>query len=364
VKIVQQVISGDLAGGQLVALRIAGAARAAGHESLIVSPSAGPLLDRARDENLATRIVPLGRSYRVDDAVRYARLLRAERVGLLHTHTHLAGNVLGRIAGRLAGVPVVAHMHIENVFRSDRAGRSVQVSLDNATTRLCARILAVSEATRASLVRQGYPAGRIEVLYNGVDLDAAEPVRLVDGPPVILHVGRLAPVKGQLELIRALATIDGAHAVLVGRDLERDGAYERELEQEAKRLGQEGRVHLVGSRDDVPGLLAGCDVLALPSWIEGLPLVVLEAMAQAKPVVATAVGGTPELVVDGETGLLVPPRDLEALADALRALLADPARMKSLGDAGRRRVEERFSAAAMTGRVLEVYAGVARTMRP
>jgi glycosyltransferase involved in cell wall biosynthesis len=361
-KVVQQLLSGDVAGGQLVALKLAECAAAAGHEPLVVSPTDGPALERARAAGIETRVVPLGRTLDVAAARRYARFLRAERADLLHTHTHLAGNVVGRVAGRLARIPVVAHMHIENAFRSGRAGRALQIALDDATARLCGRILAVSAATRDSLVRQGYPRRRLEVVYNGVDPARVEPLRLVEGP-VILHVGRLAPVKGQLVLIRALALVEGAVAVLVGRDLEREGAYQRELEREAERLGVHERVVFAGLRDDVPRLLAGCDLLALPSRVEGLPLVVLEAMTQARPVVATPVGGIPELVVDGETGVLVPCDDPAPLAEAVRSLLAEPERAARLGAAGRQRVEERFSPEAMCRRVLEVYSDVARTMR-
>jgi len=109
----------------------------------------------------------------------------------------------------------------------------------------------------------------------------------------------------------------------------------------------------------VPALLDRLDVVALPSWTEGLPLTVLEAMAHARPVVATPVGGTPEVVVDGETGLLVPPRDPAALAGALRRLLEDPDFARSLGEAGRRRVAERFSLDAMTKRILMMYDEIA-----
>ena len=108
-----------------------------------------------------------------------------------------------------------------------------------------------------------------------------------------------------------------ARAVLVGADLEQGGAYEADLER-TERLGVRDRVVFAGRRENAGALLAELDVFALPSWTEGLPLVVLEAMAQRRPVVATPVGGTPEVVVDGETGLLVPPRNPDALADALR----------------------------------------------
>jgi glycosyltransferase involved in cell wall biosynthesis len=171
---------------------------------------------------------------------------------------------------------------------------------------------------------------------------------------VIGEIARLCDVKGQRELIRALAEIPDARLVLAGRDLEQGGAFQAELEREADRAGVRERVE-IGFHDDVAALLARLDVVALPSWTEGLPMVLLEAMAAGRPVVATPVGGTPELVVDGETGLLVPPRDPEALAAALRRVLDDRELADRLGEAGRRRVSERFSLEAMTRRVLELY---------
>jgi glycosyltransferase involved in cell wall biosynthesis len=114
-------------------------------------------------------------------------------------------------------------------------------------------------------------------------------------------------------------------------------------------------VRFAGFRADAAAALGETDALVLPSWIEGLPLVVLEGMAVGQPVVATAVGGTPEAVVDGETGLLVPPRDVPALAGALEQLLGDDDLRRRLGEAGRSRVESHFAASAMTQRILEIY---------
>jgi glycosyltransferase involved in cell wall biosynthesis len=176
---------------------------------------------------------------------------------------------------------------------------------------------------------------------------------------VIGEIARYCDVKGQRELIQALAEVPGTRLVLAGRDLERGGAFADELEREAERMGVRDRVEL-GFRDDVGELLDELDVVALPSWTEGLPMSVLEAMAHGRPVVATPVGGTPEVVADGETGLLVPPRDPTALAAALRRLVADPDLRRRLGDAGRRRVAERFTATAMEEQILEIYSEVAR----
>jgi glycosyltransferase involved in cell wall biosynthesis len=361
-RIAHLVTSGELAGGEVVALQLAVAAREVGHEAFFVSPTSGELTDRAAAEGFATELVDVTRTTRLHGAGRLARILRHREVDVLHTHVHVAANVLGRLAARLAGVEVVSHLHIENHFRPSRIARLPLVGLDNATARLCARLVAVSDATRLAFERQGFPSRLLETVHNGVDADAlraAPPVGLrgelgIPGGELLLaHVGRLAPVKGQRELIEALRRLgrDDVHAVFFGRDVEKNGAYAAELE----RLSAGLNVHWAGFRADASAALGEADAVVLPSWIEGLPLVVLEAMAQARPVVATAVGGTPEAVVDGETGLLVAPCDVPALSTALEQLVRDEGLRRRLGEAGRRRVEAHFSADGMKRRILEIY---------
>jgi glycosyltransferase involved in cell wall biosynthesis len=362
VKIAHLLSGGEVAGGQLVALELARAARDAGHEPMFIAPAAGDFTERAAAEGFPVTVVRLGGALDPGSLLRLGRRLRAERVDILHTHTHFSLNVLGRLAGRLAGTRVVAHMHIANVFRSGR-GRAPQIALDSATARLCAAIVAVSEATARSLLAQGYPAGRVRVVHNGVAEPSAAPRRPAGLPAdaqLVLLVGRLAPVKGQAELIDALALLRSttAYVLLAGKDIERDGRYRADLERRAHEAGVGDRVRFLGYREDVASLVAAADLVVLPSHDEGLPLVVLEAMAAGRPVVATAVGGTPELVVDGETGVLVPAGDVGGLAAALDALLADPTRAEALGAAARRRYEERFTLTAMTSSLLAVYAEV------
>ena len=362
-RIFHLVTSGDVAGGQLVALQLARAARERGDEVAFVSPTGGPFVDLVRGEGFRAFHVRAARLYDVRGALALARLLRRERVDVLHTHTHLAAAVLGRLAGRAAGAAVVSHLHIENHFRPQALPRAVSRTLDNATARLCSRLVAVSDATRRAFEEQGFPADRLETVPNGIALDGAAPatsLRSDLGIPadafLVALVGRLAPVKGQRELIEALARVPEAHAVLAGEDLESGGAFRMELEAQAEPLGD--RVHFAGYRPGVAAELAEVDALVLPSRIEGMPLVVLEAMAHAKPVVATPVGGTPELVVDGETGILVD--GVDELTAALQRLARDPDEARRLGEAGRRRVEERFGEDAMTRRVLEIYRDAVR----
>ena len=356
-KVVHVVIGGGAAGGQAVALRLAQALRTAGGEAEFVVPARGAFTEQAEAAGFSVHLLELRRSFQAVNATRLARLLRREGADVLHTHTLAAGNALTRVAGRLAGVAVVSHLHIENHFRP--ATRPLLARLDTTTARLAARLVAVSEDTRRAYERQGYPAGRIEVVYNGVELppNGSAPR---NERPVIGEIARLCDVKGQRELIRALAEVPHARLVLAGEDVERGGAFRVELEREARQAGVAQRVDFAGHVDDVAGLLDRLDIVALPSWTEGLPMTVLEGMAHARPVVASAVGGTPELVVDGETGILVPPRDPHALAGALTRLLGDEALRRRLGESGRRRVAESFSAAEMERRFLALYEEVAQ----
>jgi glycosyltransferase involved in cell wall biosynthesis len=353
--IVHLVISGAVAGGQRVALQLAHAARERGDNVAFAVPGSGPFVDLLEGEGIPAHLIPLQRTFDLLAARRLRRLLG--RGTILHTHTLVAGNVLGTLA---SPGPLVRHLHIENYFRA--ASEPVLRRLDNATARRCARLVAVSNDTRTAYERQGYPAGRIEVVHNGVPVPATRSngalrgeLGVPDGAPLLGEIGRLCDVKGQRELIEALSWLPEARLVLVGADLERGGAFQTELELVAQRAGVRDRVVFAGHRDDATDLLDELDLLILPSWTEGLPVVVLEAMARARAVVATPVGGTPEIVVDGETGLLVPPRDARALADAIGHLLADSELRGRMGRAGRERVAQSFSEEAMTRRMLEIY---------
>jgi glycosyltransferase involved in cell wall biosynthesis len=172
----------------------------------------------------------------------------------------------------------------------------------------------------------------------------------------IVCIARLAASKGQETLLRALSIAGpGIEAELAGDDLEQGGRYRRALEQLARELGLDGRVRFLGHRSDVDELLREADALVLPSVLEGLPIAVLEAMAYGRPVIATAAGGTPELVRDGETGLLVGWDDAGGLATALGRLRDDVALRRRLGRAGRERVEREFTLERMVERTLAVY---------
>ena len=196
-----------------------------------------------------------------------------------------------------------------------------------------------------SLARLAEAAGAdtVQVIPNGVDGDVFSPERRSrprGGTANILFVGRLAGQKGVDVLLHALAQTSAQARLLVAGD----GPCLEDLKDLAEKLGIRDQVEFLGwvERESLPGIYADADILALPSRDEGMPNVVLEAMASGLPVVAASVGGTPELVVDGETGLLVAPDDVRALASALETLVSSPEKAMAMGRAGRERVECRF----------------------
>lgn len=290
---------------------------------------------------------------------RLYRHIRRVRPAILHTslfHANLPGRVLGRLAG-LAGTlaPIVICSERTMAMESEWRYRA-----NRWTIGLVDRVTAVSANVRDFCVSHiGLPAEKLVVIPNGVDLPegplaSSEAARaelgLPPDGPVIGAVTRLDPVKGMDFLIQALAAIDGTHLAVIG-----DGPERAPLEALAESLGVDARVHWAGHRRDVLHLLPGFDLFVQPSLHEGMPNTVLEAMVAGLPVAATAVGGTPEVVVDGVTGLLVPPRDPGGLAEAIATLLHNPDLRRTMGQAGRQRVAEHFTVKRMVEQTEEMY---------
>jgi glycosyltransferase involved in cell wall biosynthesis len=255
---------------------------------------------------------------------------------------------LGAPAARLAGVPVVVMRNgLEGSFKNKPGNRWL--------ARTCITDFVLNaEALRQELLGFGWVAPeRATVIYNGIDPERVRPRRsreetraslgLPGTAPVVACVARLADGKGQDDLVRAVATLHSRHpdlrVLIVG-----DGPRRTDLEAQVAAAGLSDSVSLLGFRDDIPDLLAAVDALVIASDREGLPNIALEAMAAARPVIATAVSGTPEAVVDGDTGWLVPPRAPDALATAIDDFLRDPDRARVMGERGRARVHELFRA--------------------
>jgi len=292
-----------------------------------------------------------------------AALIRRERPDILHANSSKAG-LLGRTAAAALGVPVRIFTAHGWAFKAYSGPASALYRwADRLMAPLTTTTVCVSERERSAGVRARTCRARDTVVIpTAVDAGAAPPARHDGSPPRVVMVGRLAAPKDPITLVRALAGVEGSRfaASIVG-----DGPDRPAVEAEIRAAGLEGVVELTGERHDVPRLLADADVFVLSSRSEGAPLSVLEAMAAGLPVVASAVGGVPEIVEDGATGLLVPPGDAAALAATLEQLLADAELRRRLGAAGRERVRVWFDLAGLQRAHLELYAReLARAGRP
>jgi sugar transferase (PEP-CTERM/EpsH1 system associated) len=304
-----------------------------------------------------------------NDPVWIARLvafLTRERPDILHTH-NWPTLFEGVLAGRLAGVPLIVHGEhgtIETRPRNLWIQRQVWSRVDG--------VLSVSSRLRDRLAQTvGVPAERITTIRNGVDTDRFRPsdrgsARALLGLPanafVAGTVGRLHPVKDQHSLISAIGLVRKAGIPITGL-LVGDGSLRDELEQHAAREHVRDDIVFLGARADVETVLASLDVFTLSSVSEGLSNVILEAMAAGRAVVATDVGGTDELVVDGSTGILVPPSNPTRLAEALRRLATDSSCRDRMGAAARQRAEQEFSLSRMVRRYEDYYEDLASSRR-
>ncbi len=273
------------------------------------------------------------------------RYIKRHQIDLIHTHL-VNADVVGRLVGRLLGIPVVSTLQNEPL--SYRRMSFSQRSLERFTARhLATYLVAVSHHLRQKFIQEwGIPAGRIGAVHNAVAvdrfLDIPPGVESPDDGPVITNIASLSPQKAQDRLLDAAKIIlqqrPEARFKIVGK-----GRLEPKLKAYAESLGIADRVTFTGVRYDIPAILAQSDIFTLSSLWEGLPLAAVEAMAAARPVVLTDVGGNRELVESGQNGLLVPPDNVPALAEALLALLNEPSRRAALGQAARASVRHNFS---------------------
>jgi glycosyltransferase involved in cell wall biosynthesis len=285
-----------------------------------------------------------------------ARMLRAERPAIFHAHLSWPLAAKWALAASvLAHRPTVATIQLIPEFKLERSSRLQLRALAAGVD----RYIAVSRDVADELVgRFGWPAAKVQVGYNAVEVDrfgspAPPGLREQIGGgerPLVLTPARLDEQKGHPFLLRAAAELPGVDFALAG-----EGPERATLETLAGEMGIAERVHFLGYRDDIPQLLAACDVFALPSLYEGSSLAVLEAMAAGRPVVSSAIGGTDELIDDGMDGLLVAPGDAAGLASALRRLLDDAELRKAFARRARERVERDFTPTAMTQRVETIY---------
>lgn len=333
-----------------------------------VLDAVGPLMEPLRQMGLEPEEFSLKGSLASPNTLaqvaRMARWLKRERVELVHVHDFYA-TMVAVPAAKLAGAKVIvgrldlAHWH-------GKARRALLRGL----TLVADHVVGNAEAVRKMLIEEeGIPAGKISVIPNGLDLRRFDqrvreglqaPLPDTQGAPVVVHVANMNhPVKRQEDLLRALARVRDAghalHAFLVG-----DGPRRPELETLAGSLGIADRVHFLKHRADVPAIYAQADFGVLCSSAEGMSNAVMEGMAAGLPMVVTDVGGNPELVADGERGLVVPPLKPDALAQAFLTLLGDRELGRRMGAEARAFVERELSLTRMVRRHDELYRRVVR----
>jgi glycosyltransferase involved in cell wall biosynthesis len=343
------------------------------YESWVAAMPGGPLWEQASAagvrtvhlEHMRERISPLHDALAVLELV---RLIRRERFTVVHTHCSKAG-FIGRVAARAAGVPVVIHtFHIFAAHQGlGRGTRLAYLALERSVRGMAHRYVAVAPRVAREAVEQRIAApGDVVVVPSAVDLDhiptTADPeVRAELGvpadAPLVGTVGRIVAQKCPLDFVRMCALVRArrpdARFVMVGDATLESADLEEETRREAERLGVP--VVFTGFRADAPRVAAAFDVYVVPSLYEGLGRAVTEAMASARPVVATAVNGVPDLVAPGVTGLLAAPRDPESLASAVLWMLDHPEEARAMALQGRDRVRSHFARKVMVDALDELY---------
>jgi glycosyltransferase involved in cell wall biosynthesis len=349
-------------GGQNQVLVTVMCLRALGHRALLVAHPSGELRRRAEE---GLDFVPLAPRTEMDlaSAWRLSRVIKQLKPDIVHAHDP-HGVAMAALALSMSTQPktppLVAARRVD--FHLGRNALS-RWKYRQVTCFICA-----SEAIRQMLLRDGVPPARVTTVHEGIDaakVDAAPPAELHQElwlphhAPIVGNVGALVPHKGQRYLVDAAAEVvrhePDTRFIIAG-----DGELRESLEHQIRQLHLEKHVMLAGFRPDVLSLHKAFDIFVMSSVTEGLGTSLLDAMACGKPVVATRAGGIPEVVEDGVTGLLVPPRDHTAMADALVQLLTDDELRARMGAAGRARVQEKFTAEQMVRSTLRVYERVAR----
>ena len=321
--------------------------------------SDGSYVAPLRAAGYAIETVPIARSLNpfkhVLSLLRLIRLFRRERFDLLHVHTPVAA-LLGRVAARVAGVPMVVYTAHGFYFHDDKRPlpKAVFVFLEWLGGRITDLLFTENEEDARTAVEKHFlPATRVQAIGNGINFEQFDPahtnsrttIRAELGiPPDAVVTGIIARQvgeKGYVEFLEAAKSVVAqgfpAYFVAVGERLPSDhaGGVAAEIIIAKALLGE--RLIITGLRSDIPALLSAMDIFTLPSYREGMPRTIIEAMVMAKPVVATNIRGVREEVVDGETGLLVPSRDANALTNAIIILVKDRAMRERMGDAGRAR---------------------------
>lgn len=310
----------------------------------------GPFYEKFKERGQYIESLDITSFWKLYRLFKILAFAKKNEVTLIHSFLFYS-NFFGRIIGKAGRVPLIICSERATGVWKNRLFRLVEALVKG----FADYYTAVSEATKRFMVeKEGIPCEKVVTLYNGVDIreTATDVSRLKldlgipPGSKVIGTVGRLADQKGYEYLIKAFKLVNERHkeAVLV---IVGGGPLEKSLKDEAVKCSLNDKIVFTGPHKDPSLLMDAMDIYVISSWFEGMSNSLLEAMAKGLPVVATDIDGNREVVVDGETGLLVPPRDEYAIAEALNNLLSGPSVMKAMGLAGKKRIEDRFTTRKM-----------------
>ncbi len=365
-KILHLVTSLDLGGAQKHLLSLVRGLRGRGHTADVAFFKNPTLLEEFRATGAQVFDLSTRRTFSPLLIPRLMGILRSGRYQILHTHL-LKADGYGAVAGALAGTPVV----LSSKHNDEAALRNPRVAaVHGLLSRLDRKVIVLSDYVGSYVTSVGrVDPGRIHRVYYGIQ--PATPATAEDGrrlraelgipddAPLMATVGRLMEQKGLVYLLQAMQILGGrlpeARLLVVGDSQDGRHEYKAELLRQWESMGLQGRVIFTGVRNDIPALMQGIDLFVMASLWEGFGLVFLEAMAAGRPIVATRVSAVPEVVEDGVTGLLVPPRDPQALAGAMEQLLADRQRAAAMGQAGLLRLKQQFSEDKMVQSIEQIY---------
>jgi len=323
-----------------------------------------PMAKRIRDLGIPVDLLPISRLRHVNNIPRLRQYMRQHHIQLVHTQLEFS-NTLGTVAARMQGIPALCTLHTfeeqNQTAKTTRHGRLMWQIL----RRFSQRIIAVSEEIRQFHIRFArFAPDKVITLYNGIDLSrfqsSAGTIRselnISEHTPLLLTIAVLRQAKGIQYMIDAMPFIEtavpDATYVIVG-----DGTYGSSLRKLAQKKNTP-RILFTGARQDIPELLAASDLFVLPTLLDALPTVLIEAMAAGKPIVATHVGGVPEIVDQDWSGLLVAPAQPKELADACVQMLQDQPKMIEMGQVGQEIARQRFDIHTQVKQLGSIYEGL------
>lgn len=363
--ILQYIETSGPGGAETVLLNIASNIDKDRFNPMVVLHKSKWLHEQLLRNKIETEIIPSKRSWDMVFLAKFVRYCRRHKIDLIHSHL-FGANLYSCLAGALLRLPVITTFHNELFFqgRSERFMALKSMIIRN----FAAQIVFVAEYMKKDYVENlNFPDNKLLTIYNGVEsnnginnFDSSslkKELAILNDDLLVGHIANLRPPKGHQYLIKAAShvckQIPNAKFLLIGD--EGDGVIKKEIEDLTAELGLGENIKLLGFRNDVNKLLQLIDVFVLSSTSEGLPLSVIEAMASSKPVVATNIGGLPEIVVPDKTGYLVEPQNAEALAVKLMFLLKDKTLRNRMGQAGRKVIEEKYSLQTMIDNYQNLY---------